>query len=297
MPNQYLSTSPSRDAARIAYLTANIPNPFSGLLPTTAAAALQGANIQRERLLRPYPQFDAVNTSTNEGWSDYHAAQFTVQRRFSSGYTVASSYTYSKFTEAIEFLNAGDPSPWEGVSSADAPHRLTVNGILELPFGRGRRYGTDANAVLSAFISGWQVAGIYTYQSGFPVGFGNIIFTGDINDIDLPGSEQTIARWFNTDAGFNKNSAQALDKNVRTFPLRLENVRTDNVSNVDLSLIKNTQVGGKTVEFRFESLNALNHPFFPGPNTNPTQVAFGTISASTQTNYARRTQISLKFLF
>ena len=74
-------------------------------------------------------------------------------------------------------------------------------------------------------------------------------------------------------------------------------MRTDNVSNVDLSLIKNTQVAGKTIEFRFESLNALNHPYFPGPNTNPTAVAFGTISASTQHNYARRTQISLKFLF
>jgi len=296
-PNQYLSTSPVRDADRIAYLSANIPNPFFGLLPTTAAGALQGANIARERLLRPYPEFDAVNTTTNEGWSWYHALQLNLQRRFSGGYTIASSYTYSKFTEATEFLNAADPEPWDGISSVDAPHRLTVNGIWEVPVGRGRRFGTDVNGVVSAFISGWQFSGIYTYQSGFPIGFGNIIFTGDLDDIVLPASERTVARWFNTDAGFNKNSAQALASNVRTFPLRLENVRTDNVSNIDLSLIKNTQVAGRTLELRLDSLNAFNHPYFTGPNTNPLVVAFGTISASTQLNYARRTQVSVKFLF
>jgi hypothetical protein len=296
-PNEFLSTLPVRDVAIINYLGANIPNPFFGLLPTTAVAALQGTNIVRERLLRPYPQFDAVNTTTNEGESWYNALQVTLQRRFAGGYTLSSSYTYSHFEEATEFLNAGDPEPWKGVSSADSPHRLTVNGIWEVPVGRGRRFGTDVNGVVSAFISGWQFSGIYTYQSGFPIGFGNIIFTGDLDDIALPGSEQTVARWFNTDAGFNKVSAQQLASNVRTFPLRLENVRTDNVSNIDLSLIKNTQVGGKTIELRFDSLNAFNHPYFPGPNTNPTAAAFGTISASTQLNYARRTQVSVKFLF
>ena len=66
-PNQYLSTSPTRDQTTINYLGANVPNPFFGLMPTTAGAALPGQNIARERLLRPYPQFDAVNTTTNEG--------------------------------------------------------------------------------------------------------------------------------------------------------------------------------------------------------------------------------------
>jgi hypothetical protein len=48
---------------------------------------------------------------------------------------------------------------------------------------------------------------------------------------------------------------------------------------------------------RFDSLNAFNHPYFPGPGTNPTAATFGVISASTQNNYARRTQVSVKFLF
>jgi outer membrane receptor protein involved in Fe transport len=303
-PAQYLSTSLVRDQDRINYLGANVPNPFFGLLPGTAIAALQGQNIARERLLRPYPEFDAVNTTTNEGWSWYHSLQLNLQRRFSGGYTLASSYTYSRFTEATEFLNATDPEPWEGVSSVDVPHRLTVNGIVELPFGRGRRYGAGAPAVVDAFIGGWQLSGIFTYQSGFPLGWGNIIFTGDPGDIDLPASERTVAKWFNTDAGFNKASTQQLGSNIRTFPLRLDNVRSDTLNTIDLSLIKNTAVAGKTLELRIDALNALNHPLFPRGNgtttgiiTTPAAANFGQTVASTQENYARRVQVSVKFLF
>ncbi len=113
-PNEYLSTLPVRDADRIAYLSANVPNPFAGLLPTTAAAALQGANIARERLLRPYPQFDAVNTTTNEGESWYNALQVTLQRRFAGGYTLSSSYTYSHFDGSHGVPQCGGPRAVEG---------------------------------------------------------------------------------------------------------------------------------------------------------------------------------------
>ena len=72
-PNQYLSTSPVRDQATIDYLGANIPNPFFGLLPTTAAAALQGTNIVRERLLRPLP-------AVRRGQHDDQRRRVLVQR-------------------------------------------------------------------------------------------------------------------------------------------------------------------------------------------------------------------------
>jgi hypothetical protein len=93
-------------------------------------------------------------------------------------------------------------------------------------------------------------------------------------------------------------SNQQLASNVRTFPLRLDNVRTHEVSNVDMSLIKNIQImNGKTLQFRAEALNAFNHVLFPGPNTNVTQATFGQINASTQLNYPRRVQAMVKFIF
>ena len=297
LPNEYLSTSPVRDQARIDYLSANVPNPFFGLMPPTAIAALRGTNITRERLLRPYPHFDAVNTTTNEGTSSYHSLQLRLEKRFARGYTIDANYTFSRYMQAIEFLNGDDPSPTEVISDQDTPHRLSVSGIWELPFGEGRRFGAGAHPVVSRIISGWQLTGIYTYQSGRPVGnFGNLLFTGSFDD--LASDDPSLGRWFNVDAGFNRVTAQQLGSNVRTFPLRFDSVRLDPINNVDLSLIKNTRVfGGKVLQFRAEALNAFNHPLFPGPNITPTQVAFGTISASNQVNYPRRSQIMLKLLW
>ena len=297
LPIEYLSTSPVRDNATNGFLGAQVANPFVGLMPPTAGATWRSANIPRERLLRPYPHFDAVNTTTNEGESWYNAVQLRVDRRFANGYTLGVNYTYSRFEEATEFLNPADPEPWKGISSEDTPHRLSVSALVELPFGRGRRYAADVSPVVDILIGGWQFGAIYSYQSGTPLTWGNILFTGNVDDIDLPAGERTRLRWFNTDAGFNKVSNQQLVSNVRTFPLRLDNVRRQEINNVDLSVIKNTAIGRTTLQFRLEALNAFNHPFFPAPNVTPTAAAFGQISASTQDNYPRRVQAMVKFLF
>jgi hypothetical protein len=210
------------------------------------------------------------------------------------------NYTYSRFTEATEFLNAGDAEPWEGISSQDVPHRLSINGIYELPFGRERRFGRDAHPALNALIGGWQVQGIYTFQSGFPVGnFPNLFFTGNVDEIAL--GDPSLARWFNVDAGFNRVTAQQPVSNLRTFPLRFDSVRGDRTNNVDMSLLKNTSLSrGRSLQFRFEAINAFNHPQFPAPSGNslvPTNASFGQVVTSTQLNYARRVQVMLKFLF
>jgi Carboxypeptidase regulatory-like domain len=297
-PNEFLSTSPTRDQATINFLGASVPNPFVGLMPPTASATWRSTSIARERLLWPYPQFDAVNTTTNEGQSWYNGLQIQLDRRFANGYTIGASYTFAKFEEQIDFLNAADLEPWKGPSTEDIPHRLTANGILELPFGKGRRFASDVHPVADILVGGWQIAGVYQFQSGVPVGFGNIFFTGNIDDIGLPRGERTRERWFNTDAGFVKASGAQPGSNIRTFPLRLANVRTHEVSNVDLSVIKNTSVGnGRILQFRAEALNAFNHVLLPGPNTNVTQTAFGQVSASTQNNYPRRFQAMVKFIF
>jgi hypothetical protein len=344
LPNQYLSTSATRDQAQIDYLSRNVANPFVGLMPANAGTAFRSANIGRSQLLRPYPHFGDINTTTNEGYSWYHSLQTNVQKRFSRGYTFGASYTFSKFMEAIELLNAGDARPTEVVSPADRPHRLTVNGIYEFPFGKGRRLLADTHGFVSRLISGWQVSGIYTFQSGAPIGFGNVIYNGDVRDIALSGDRQTVGQWFNTagfvalrddsrtgtpvvlvngqpqwvdfndpkknkgltggaviltnPVGFNRDASYQLASNVRTFPLRFGFIRADQINNFDFSFIKNTEIAeGKNLQFRAEFLNAFNHPFFPGPNVTPTQTAFGQIAASTQDNYARRIQLTARFIF
>ena len=300
-PQQYLSRSPVRDNATINYLSANLPNPFVNLLPAGAVGALTGANIARERLLRVYPHFDTVNHARFDAYTWYHSLQLNLEKRFSKGYLVGANYTYSKFMQATEVLNQDDARPSEVISDFDRPHRLTVSGIYELPFGRGRMIGANAPKGASLLISGWQLSGIYTFQSGPPLGWGNIIFTGNARDITLPSDQQTPQRWFNTDAGFERNSTLQLDRNVRTFPLRFGWVRGDIVSNWDLAAIKNTRIAeGKDLQLKFEFLNAFNHPLLPTPGgnaVNPAKVAFGQAIGSTQANYPRRIQLTAKFIF
>jgi hypothetical protein len=307
IPQKYLSRTGARDNATNTYLNAPLDNPFvtlnddgtrTLLLPSNAIGALRGNTIQRNRLLRPFPQFDAVNTTTNEGYSWYHSLQVNMNKRFSKGYTLGLNYTYSKFMQATEFLNGDDPLPHEIISDADRPHRFSMSGIYELPFGKGRLIGADINKVASYVISGWQISGVYQYQSGAPIGFGNIFFNGNFSDIALSGDEQTLSRWFNTDAGFVKASNAQPVSNVRTFPFRISNVRTDSINNIDLSVIKKTEIlENKNVEFRAEFLNAFNHALFPGPNVTVSGADFGQINPSTQANYARRVQMTLKFTF
>jgi len=297
-PQKYLSTSPTRDQAKFNYLTALVPNPLRGLLPASAGGAFTGTTIARERLMRPFPEFDAVNTTTNDGYSRYDGLQIRVERRFSKGYTVGGSYTYSRFTQATELLNQDDLYPTEVVSDQDFPHRFSLSAIYELPFGSGHRFLTGAHAAVSKIVSGWQVQGVYAYQSGTPLTWGNIIFNGNIRDIQLPKDKRSVERWFNTDAGFEKVAANQLDHNVRTFPLRFDFLRGISGNNFDLSLVKNTTITENTrLQLRFEATNALNHAGFPAANTTPTAATFGQITASNQANYPRRIQLGIKYIF
>jgi hypothetical protein len=164
-------------------------------MPASAPSGFRSATIARQQLLRPYPQFGDINTTTNDGYSWYHSLQMNLNKRFSQGYTLGASYTWSKFMEAISYLNAADPRPTEVISDFDRTHRFTLNGIYELPFGRGRRFLQNVNTAASYIVSGWQLSGVYPYQSGFPIGFGNIFFTGNFDDLDLPSDQRTTARW------------------------------------------------------------------------------------------------------
>jgi hypothetical protein len=293
VPIQYLSRSGVRDDATINYLTTNLPNPFYPLLPGTGRA---GTLIPRYSLLTGYPQFTSLTTTTNEGYSWYHSLQVKVEKRFSAGYTLQAAYTRSKLMEAIDFLNPGDPAPARTISDQDYPQRITISGIYELPFGRGRRWASGARGVAGVLLGNWQVQGVYGGQSAQALGFGNAIFNGDAKNIPLPRGQRTVERWFNTAAGFERNTRNQLSYNLRAFPLRFSGVRADGINNWDLSLIKDAAINERMkIQFRGEFLNALNHAQFSNPNTDPYSTTFGVIT-SERAN-PRRIQLGIKFVY
>ena len=306
LPYQYLSTLRTRDDTYNNLLTASITNPLANLVPGNTQGIYTGTTTSRQTLLSPFPAFgsSAINTSENTGYSWYHSFQFTASRRFSKGYTVQGSYTYQKWMQAVNLLNAADAAPIREISDADAPHRINVSSVWSLPFGKGRALLSGSNGLVSRMVGGWEVSGIWSIQSGFALPWGNVIYYGDPKDILLPADQRTPEHWFNV-ANFETATAkQLLGNQVRTWPFRLSTLRGPRQNNVDLALIKQTRISeGKNIEFRAEALNAANHPYFPNPNLTVTaaqsikDTGFGQISASTQNNYARRLQLALRFVF
>jgi len=295
LPPKYLSRSPVRDTETINYLTATVPNPFYPLLPGTG---LSGTTVSRAYLLSSadYPHFTGLTTTTYDGYSWYHGLVTRMERRFASGWTLNAAYTWSKSMQALARLNDYLSPLEEVISPEDRPHRFSISGIWEIPVGRGRRLCGGCPAAADKIIGGWQVQGIYTAQGGPPLGFSNALFVGNIHDITLPKSQRTPDRWFNTGAGFERNSARQLAYNYRTMPLLFSDVRGDGVNLWDLSLLKNTRFRERyNIQFRAEFLNAWNHPNFSPPNTSPTSSAFGQVTS--QVGYPRRIQFGLKILF
>ena len=280
VPAQYLSTLNVRDEARIGVLTANVPNPFARL-PEFAGSNFTGNNVQRQQLLMPYPHFNGVTSTEGTGFSWYHSMHLRAEKRFSRGYTLQLAYTWSKLMEAIEKLNATDLHPHHVISPQDRPHHLVISGIYELPFGKGKRLLNTAPRWADFIAGGWSLQGIYQGQSGPPVGFGNIFFHGDVHDIVLPRSERTVERWFNTDAGFERDSRRQPAQNLRTFPLRFTGLRADGYNNWDLSVFKNFRIRERlTFQLRGEAQDAFNHAMFAAPNNAPANTLFGSVNGT-----------------
>jgi len=272
-PAQYLSTSATRDQAAINFLGQNFPNPLRGTNP------IFGVNTTRGSLLRPFPQFGNVNVYEPIGYAWYHSLQMRLEKRLSRGFTTQLSYTWSKNMEASEMLNDQDITPSEVISGLDRTNRLTSSGIWELPFGKGRRWGSDSHAALRAILGGWQLNGAMQYQSGPPLGFGNAIFNGDLGNVVRPRGERSVDSWFNLNAGFERNNALQLGSNLRRFPIRFSGIRGPIQARWDFGLIRNFTFNDKwRLQFRAETFNAANFANLAGPNTGVTSGAFGTIT-------------------
>jgi hypothetical protein len=194
VPNQFLSTLPGFDATRNSYLTGKVPNPFAGLgIPGVGSSS----TIARSGLMKPYPEFGSITTTENSGYSWYHAGQLRIEKRFSHGYTLQAAFTHSRFMQATELLNPGDPRPTPVVSDADYPNRLAISAIYELPFGSGHLFFSGSNGVVSRLVGGWQVQTVFAHQSGAPLSWGNVDYRGNFRDIAIPSEDQSLGQWFN----------------------------------------------------------------------------------------------------
>ncbi len=304
IPRRYLSASEATDAATITFLEATFPNPFRGLPEAQGSAFSTNTTLQRQQLLRPFPQFLSVFAEAYNGRSSYDSLQLRVERRFSAGYTALVSYTFSKFLEETTRLNPTDEQYERRRAGSDTPHRLSVSGIWELPFGRGRRFGRGASRWVDALVGGYQLNSNFQYQTGLPLTIPNLGFRGDISQLKTSINSSTIGEpaagvrgaTFDTSLFFDRPAARS-NYIIRTLPTRVAGFRGDAAALFDLSLIKNFSLTEKLkLQMRAEVLNALNKPFFIPPNlADPRQTTFGSISDTS--GLPRELQLGVKLIF
>jgi hypothetical protein len=300
VPRQYLTTLSQRDPAVDAFLLAQVPNPFRGLLPGTG---LNGATIERQQLLRPFPQFTSIISERYDGEATYNSLQLRIARRFADGFTADGGYTFSRLTEKASLLNPTDSELEERRSRDDYPHRVVLSGIYELPLGTGRRVLTNAGKLLDALIGGFQVQGIYQYQSGRPLAWGNVVYFGNLDALHTNITNSTVSTpanpnrvVFDTSGFFSPGVDIRLRNNVRTFPSTLSGFRSHAINQLDFSVIKNVDLPGRArLQVRVELLNALNTTQFGEPNLDPTSSNFGRVTS--QVNLARNIQLGLRCVF
>lgn len=302
IPRQYLNdfsgvTDPAVIAAGITavntFLNANVPNPLRTLIPD--GGTWNAATIARRRLLVPFPQYGNIAVTEYNGTSDYQSFQFQLVKRFAKGLSLNGSYTFSREHEATRYLNPDDTDLTEFVSPTERPHRFTFSGIYELPFGKGRAIGTDWHPVADAILGGWQVQGLYEWQSGEPLVLPNVYYNGDPTQlknllgktdsqglrygIDIPGWD--ICGFYTANCGLSTATTPAFGNNytsgsantLRNMPITMGHFRNQRFLKFDVGLSKNFRIReGMKIQFRVEAINLLNRPYFSAPQLDPTQL-------------------------
>lgn len=318
-----------------------IPNPFKQLRCPNGTQCIRGSigstsTTNFGRFLYGDPLLGSVNENDNPvGKNQYDALLMKVERRFSRGFSVLSSFTWSKLFEDTVFYpdNTGtnpDLQVEHKLGGEDRPLVYSTAAVWELPIGRGRKLGRSMPGFLDALAGGWELTGQYQIQSGVPVVFGTNSFFSGV-DPALPGGG-TLNEWFdtsqffpfpsrNTDLsnypswtgiqnlpGYNyKPSATDSIKNavyqdfnnfVRTFPTRFGNVRSSRVNEANIGIHKDFRPTERrmTLQLRMDVFNAFNHPRFDVPDTNPGDATFGVVTAS-QVNQPRAIELAARLSF
>jgi hypothetical protein len=293
LPQQYWDASNTRNTAANTFLTANVTNPFFinnfASLRTTNPTLYQrlasnptfsSPTIQRNRLLRPFGALTNLTYANLPiGASKSHSLEVQVNRRFSNGLAGFLSFNANtvRFNRTVEEYDR-EPTLWQGSNDA-RPWRLAGVASYELPFGRGRRLLTNGG-IGAALASNWQISGTWEYQPGALLDWGNqnIFFYGDLDDIAV--EHPTRERWFNTDAGFERDPAKIPAAfQTRAFPFRIDGVRGMPLTFTNLSIQRSLGAGGgRTWQLRVDAQNVFNRQQWAGPNLNPTSTQFGQVT-------------------
>ena len=282
---------------------------------------IQNPNGTESAGARSYPGFGDIQWAENRASSSYNSLQASLEKRFSLGLSGLLSYTWSKtLTDAADQLstslvgpgidtgvysvpqNTNDLRAERGPAEFDIAHRLSGSYVFAMPWGRTRLWGRSWGRTEDLILGNWQLSGIYVFQTGIPLtatlggptvlnlGTDRVARPNLVLNPELPASERTVDRWFNTDAFTIPGPSQQAFGSEGVGVMR-----GPGYSNFDFSIAKNIAVGeARSIQFRTELFNAFNHANFGPPDIRREAVTFGRISTAAS---ARIIQFGLKFYF
>ena len=248
-----------------------------------------GTGNAGRQLVKKFGRSAATTFIGHLGTVKYDSLQARVQRRFHGGYLMQLSYTWGHslgYTaeNSTSSPRVNHPSYWDknyGPTPLDIRHNLVVSGVVDLPFGRGKRWAQSG--IGGALLSGWQINALTRMSTGTPVTpvapatTLNALGSGQFADCLGP-----VAKSANAHAGGTEQISPTRIKSVRMYPAlghaALACLRGPGLINVDMGVFRRFQIRERwSVQFRGEAFNISNTPHFANPNADLASGNFGLI--------------------
>jgi hypothetical protein len=280
-----------------------------------------GSAIPNKRTF-PFQQYSGISIGAFGSNSNYNGMVLGMKKRPSHGLSLQASYTYGKALDnnSAFFGSTGETGFYAdsrnaaaeyGPSAFDIRHQVTAAYLYELPFGKGRAFMRNANALVENVLGGWNISGITNWHTGYPF----TVFASTTTDFS--GFNQTADRpiangtpvSFNYDNPFNLFPGSCLKAGPACYSVFFKNPAAGNIGNVgrnafygpsytdfDFSLQKTFRVTeGKRIRLEGDFFNVLNHPNFALPNGNGTSSGFASITS--MSGNPRLVQLGARFDF
>jgi hypothetical protein len=309
----------------VGILGHHLTDPYWGNQLTSPTAVAPYANI--------VGQGGVVKITGTESASNYNALQAVFRQHLTAGLELTANYTLSKsLTDDIGFYgtsninnnqyyqqNAYDFAAEWGKAGFDTRHNISVTGVYDLPFGRGRKFGGDWNYVTNSILGGWLLSGADVFYSGFPntasspVGYSNRVFAfGGSARPDqyrpLKMENRSITAFYGTNVqSGGANFACPADTNNGSciFAAQSDNhfgdVRPSTLpgpsfQNIDMAVAKTFDLWRQNqLLFRVDAFNLFNIASYQPPDAGVTDSNFGEITGVVSN--PRSLQLSLKYMF
>ncbi len=290
--------------ARIAYAGSKGTHLRTNI-ESNSALYRAGATVGDTQQRRINPQFSSVVKTLPAGNSSYNSLQASFERRFARSFSFVANYTFSKSIDynstnttqgSSDVVNPFRIASNRGLSDFDVPHRFVLSGVYSLP------EWTSSTPLVHHLAGGWQLSGIWSWQSGFPFGVTSgadnsrsginqdrADYTGGPAMPSSDRSEQQMLRSYFNVAAFTSNAPGTFGSSGRNI------LRGPPSFNLDLSAQKYFSLTERLrMQFRAEFFNLTNTPSFGLPTANITSPSVGQILSAGD---PRILQFGIKVLF